>query len=124
METNHTAVSTVDEYIQAQSGRARELLVEMRETIKRAAPDATEKMSYGIPTFFFHGNLVHYAAFKNHIGFYPAPRGIEAFEAELQAYKGGKGTVKFPLDQPLPLDLITRIVKFRIQDNLDSRDSS
>jgi uncharacterized protein YdhG (YjbR/CyaY superfamily) len=90
----------------------------MRATIKAAAPDATEKISYQMPTFALKGNLVHFAAYKNHIGFYPAPRGIEAFKDELSKYKGAKGSVQFPIGEPLPLDLITRIVKFRVAENL------
>ena len=78
----------------------------MRATIRAAAPDAEEKISYQMPTFFLKGNLVHFAAFKQHIGFYPAPRGIEEFKEELSIYKGAKGSVQFPLDQPLPLDLV------------------
>jgi uncharacterized protein YdhG (YjbR/CyaY superfamily) len=85
--------------------------------IHAAAPEATEKISYQMPTFFLHGNLVHFAAFKHHIGFYPVPSGIEAFAAELAPYKRSKGAVQFPLDQPLPHDLITRIVDFRVAEN-------
>ena len=80
----------------------------MRATIRAAAPDAEEKISYQMPTFFLKGNLVHFAAFKQHIGFYPAPWGIEEFNEELSIYKGAKGSVQFPLDQPLPLDLVAR----------------
>lgn len=94
-------------------------LQKIRETIRDAAPDAVEKISYQMPTFALEGNLVHFAAFKNHIGFYPAPRGIEAFQEELSAYQGGKGSVQFPLEQPVPYDLIRRIVVFRVKDNLE-----
>lgn len=109
----------IDEYIAAFPSGIREKLEEMRATIRKAAPEAEEAISYAIPTFRLNGNLVHFAAFKNHIGFYPAPRGIEAFKKELSRYEGGKGTVQFPLDQPLPLPLITKIVKFRVKDNLE-----
>ena len=89
----------------------------MRKVIREAAPEAEEKISYQMPTFFLHKNLVHFAAFKNHIGFYPAPRGIEAFKEELAKYKGAKGSVQFPISEPLPYELITRIVKFRVEEN-------
>ena len=89
----------------------------MRRTIHEAAPEAQEKISYQMPTFYLNGNLVHFAAFTHHIGFYPAPQGIEEFEEELSHYKGGKGSVQFPLDQPLPLDLVARIVRFRVSQN-------
>ncbi|MFN2440293.1 MAG: iron chaperone, partial [Chitinophagaceae bacterium] len=91
-------------------------LEQIRATIKKIAPGAEEKISYAIPTFALHGNLVHFAAFKNHIGFYPAPTGSEAFKKELSVYKTGKGSVQFPLDEPIPLDLITKIVKFRVKE--------
>ena len=94
------------------------MLQEIRATIKAAAPEAVEKISYQMPTFAQNGNLVHFAAFTKHIGFYPVPTGIEAFKAELAVYKQGKGSVQFPLDQPMPLDLISRIVQFRVQENL------
>ena len=110
----------IDEYIAAFPPDIRKRLEEMRATIRKAAPDAEEAISYAIPTFRLNGNLVHFAAFKNHIGFYPAPRGIEAFKKELSVYEGGKGTVQFPLDKPLPLPLIAKIVKFRVKDNLEN----
>lgn len=93
------------------------MLESIRITIRKAAPDATEAISYAIPTFKLNGNLVHFAAFKNHIGFYPTPTGIEEFEKELSVYKQGKGSVQFPIDKPLPLDLISKIVKYRIRKN-------
>ena len=110
-------VANIDEYIAAFPQDVREKLEQMRATIRKAAPQAEEAISYAIPTFKQNGNLVHFAAYKNHIGFYPAPRGIEAFKKELAAYEGGKGTVQFPLDRPLPTALITKIVKFRVKDN-------
>ena len=114
----NTQAKNIDEYIASFPDDVRKKLEEMRTTIRKAAPDATETISYAIPTYKLNGNLVHFAAFKNHIGFYPAPKGIEAFKAELSAYEGGKGTVQFRLDEPLPLRLITKIVKFRVSDNL------
>jgi len=109
----------IDDYIAGFPDEVQQKLQKMRETIRDAAPDAVEKISYQMPTFALEGNLVHFAAFRHHIGFYPAPRGIEAFQEELAAYKGGKGSVQFPLDQPIPYDLIRRIVVFRVKDNLD-----
>jgi len=118
MEKN-PAFTSLDEYIATFPAEIQEKLREIRATIKAAAPEATEKISYQMPTFFLHGNLVHFAAFKNHIGFYPAPTGIEAFARDLAQFKGSKGAVQFPLDQPLPLDLIARIVKYRAGENLE-----
>ncbi|TWW01002.1 iron chaperone [Chitinophaga pinensis] len=97
------------------------LLQQVRATIHKAAPEATEDIKYAIPTFVLNGNLVHFAAFKSHIGFYPTPTGIEEFEKELSVYKQGKGSVQFPLDQPMPLDLITRIVKYRVKQNAEKK---
>jgi uncharacterized protein YdhG (YjbR/CyaY superfamily) len=110
---------TIDEYIAAFPKDIQKKLIEIRNVIRKAAPDAEETISYAIPTFKLKGNLVHFAAFKNHIGFYPAPSGIEAFKKELSAYDSSKGGVQFPLDKPLPLLLITRIVKYRVKDNLE-----
>jgi uncharacterized protein YdhG (YjbR/CyaY superfamily) len=109
---------SIDEYIATFPADVQKILQELRAVIKAAAPEATEKISYQMPTFFLHGNLVHFAAYKNHIGFYPAPRGIEAFKQELSVYKGAKGSVQFPIDQPLPLELVSRIVKFCVAENL------
>ena len=94
-----------------------------RATIKKAAPDAEETINYGIPTFTLKGNLVHFAGFKSHIGFYPTPSGIEKFKKELSVYEGAKGSVKFPLDQPIPYELIEKIVKFRAKENLERAES-
>jgi len=94
-----------------------ELLHQIRSLVYQLVPDADEDIKYGIPTFVYHGNLVHYAAFKSHIGFYPVPSGMEAFKEELKVYKQGKGSVRFPLTHPLPLDLIARIVRFRIDES-------
>lgn len=109
----------IDEYIATFPKAIQEILVQVRDTIKKAAPEAKEAIKYAIPTFVLNGNLVHFAAFKNHIGFYPAPMGIDLFKEELSAYKGGKGSVQFPLDKPMPLDLISKIVKFRVEQNLE-----
>jgi len=109
---------TIDEYIAAFPGAVQEILQKVRMTIREAAPEATEKISYQMPTFYLNGNLVHFAAFKEHIGFYPVPTGIKKFKKELSVYKQGKGSVQFPLDQPIPYDLVTKIVKFRVKENL------
>ncbi|MCE7043897.1 iron chaperone [Dyadobacter sp. CY312] len=108
----------VDHYIAGFPADVQQILQKLRETIQTTAPHARETINYGIPTFTLEGNLVHYAAFKNHIGFYPAPSGLEAFKDALAGYKGAKGSVQFPLDQPLPWDTIIDIVKFRVEENL------
>jgi uncharacterized protein YdhG (YjbR/CyaY superfamily) len=117
MENKKNGCASIDAYIAAFPAEIQKMLKDLRATIHAAAPDAEERISYQMPTFFLNGNLVHFAAFKNHIGFYPAPRGIEAFQEELSQYKGAKGSVQFPMDQPLPLKLIARIVKFRAAEN-------
>jgi len=109
----------IDEYIADFPPDVQKLLQKMRMTIRKAAPQAEEAIKYGIPTFTLNGNLVHFGGYKSHIGFYPAPRGIEKFKKELSRYEGGKGTVQFPFDEPLPIDLITKIVKFRVSQNLE-----
>ena len=110
---------TIDEYIAAFPKHVQEILEKIRVTIRKAAPEAEETINYAIPTFTLKSNLVHFAAFKNHIGFYPAPSGIEAFRKELSVYEGAKGSVQFPIEKPLPLGLITKIVKFRVKENLE-----
>lgn len=110
--------TTIDEYVASFPAETQKLLEEMRATIKKAAPQAEEKISYQMPTFYLKGNLVHFAAHKNHIGFYPAPSGITAFESELSKYASSKGAVQFPMDKPLPLKLVAKIVKFRAAENL------
>jgi uncharacterized protein YdhG (YjbR/CyaY superfamily) len=112
----------MDEYIQGFPAHVRQLLEEMRSTIRKAVPAAEEAIKYAIPTFVLNGNLVHFAAFKNHIGFYPAPGGIEAFKKELSVYEGSKGTIRFPFDKPLPRALISKIVKYRVQMNLQKNE--
>jgi uncharacterized protein YdhG (YjbR/CyaY superfamily) len=114
-----TAAETIDAYIAEFPKDIQKKLKDLRATIKKAAPKAEEKISYGMPTFALHGNLVHFAAFKNHIGFYPAPRAIVEFKNELAKYEGSKGTVQFPLDEPIPLPLIARMVKFRVAQNTE-----
>ncbi|WP_310832511.1 iron chaperone [Paenibacillus pedocola] len=115
---NKITYESIDDYIAKAAPEVQDLLERVRQVIHEAAPEAKEKISYQMPTFELHGNLVHFAAFKKHIGFYPAPQGIEAFHDELSIYKGAKGSVQFPLDQPLPYDLISRIVKFRAAENI------
>jgi len=117
MDSNKADFTTIDEYIAMYPDDVQKLLQQMRTIIHAAAPDATEKISYQMPTFFLNGNLVYFGAHKNHIGFYPAPRGLEAFKEELSMYKGSKGTVQFPFDQPLPVKLIIKIVEFRADEN-------
>ena len=116
---NNTKPQNIDEYIEQFPADIQEILQKLRGTIREAAPEAKEKISYQLPTFALGGNLVHFAAYKNHIGFYPTPSGIEGFENELSPYESSKGAVRFPIDQPLPLELIGRIVKFRVEENLE-----
>ncbi len=118
MENKKVSFTSIDEYIATFPEDVQKLLEEMRATIKAAAPEAVEKISYQMPTFYLKGNLVHFAAYKKHIGFYPVPSGIQAFQKELSVYKGAKGSVQFPIDKPLPLDLVSRIVRFRVAENL------
>ena len=110
--------NSIDAYIASFPEEIQKILQELRETIQRAAPDATEKISYQMPTFALKGNLIHFAAFKHHIGLYPSPHGVDAFQAELARYKGAKGSIRFPIDEPLPLGLIRKIVAFRVAENL------
>ena len=110
------APATIEEYIAAFPADIQKILQDVRTTIGRAAPDAHEAMKYGIPTFVLGGNLVHFGGFKTHVGFYPTPSGIEAFKKQLAVYEGAKGSVQFPVDRPMPLRLISRIVKFRVQE--------
>jgi len=113
-----TTATNIDEYIAAFPPEVQAILEKLRATIRDAAPGAQETINYAIPTFTLQGNLVHFAAFDRHIGFYPTPTGIEQFKNELSAYEMAKGSVKFPLDGPIPYDLISEIVKFRVQENL------
>ncbi|WHY17211.1 DUF1801 domain-containing protein [Paenibacillus sp. G2S3] len=109
---------SIDDYISKFPPEIQEILSTIRKVIKEAAPDAKEKISYQMPTFALHGNLVHFAAFKNHIGFYPTPNGIDAFKEELSVYKGAKGSIQFPLHQQMPYELISKIVKYRVAENI------
>ncbi len=115
----NTSIKTIDEYITQFPKEVQVLLEKMRIIIHKAAPKAEEAISYGIPTFKLNGNLVHFGGYKSHIGFYPAPSGIDAFKKELAKYEGSKGTIRFPLDKPLPATLITQVVKFRVAKNLE-----
>ncbi len=119
MAASRSSAHSIDEYIAAFPEDVQQLLHKIRAVIREAAPDAAETINYGIPTFTLHGNLVHFAAFKKHIGFYPTPSGIEKFKAELAGYESAKGSVQFPLAKPIPFDLIRKIVKFRVQENLE-----
>lgn len=113
---------TIDEYIATFPEYIQDILEKMKKVIQEAAPEAEEAISYGMPTFKLHGNLVHFAAYKNHIGFYPAPSGIEAFKEEISEYKSSKGAVQFPLDKPIPYDLVEKIVIFRVKENLEKKE--
>ena len=117
MDKTRHGVQSIDYYIQTFPVEVQKKLQSIRKLIRKLAPEAEEKISYQIPTFYLNGNLVHFAAFKNHIGFYPTPSGISSFEEELSKYKQGKGSVQFPLDKPIPMDLIARIVEFRLEKN-------
>ena len=117
MIANKTMPQSIDDYIATFPKDVQKILQAVRTTIRKAAPTAEETINYQMPTFKLNGNLVHFAGYKNHIGFYPAPSGIEAFKKELSIYKGAKGSVQFPIDKPMPLDLITKIVKFRVSEN-------
>lgn len=119
MQSKQAIPKNIDEYIAACPADIQGRLQELRATIRKAAPDAEETISYKMPTFKLNGNLVYFAAFKTHIGFYPIPTGIEAFKKDLSVYKTAKGSVQFPNDQPLPLKLVTRIVKFRVKENAE-----
>ena len=119
MESKKAGFVSIDEYIATFPKDIQEVLEKLRATIRKAAPNAEETINYQIPTFTLKGNLVHFAAFQKHIGFYPTPTGMEKFKKELSIYEGAKGSVKFPLDKPIPYDLISKIVKFRIKENLE-----
>ena len=121
MAASRRQFETIDEYIGMFPEDVQRILNELRQTIRVAAPAAQETINYQIPTFTLNGNLVHFAAFENHIGFYPTPSGMEAFRKELSGYKGAKGSVQFPIHEPLPLPLIRRIVEFRVKENLEKK---
>jgi uncharacterized protein YdhG (YjbR/CyaY superfamily) len=119
MSARRTAYKDMDEYIATFPKEVQAILEKLRATIRRAAPNAEETISYQLPTFTLEGNLVHFGAFKKHIGFFPASSGIEKFKEEFYCYKGSRGSVQFPLDKPVPFGLISRIVKFRVKENLE-----
>lgn len=114
-------VDNIDDYIVLFPADVQKLLKKLRSTIAKAAPEAEEAISYAIPTFRLNGNLVHFAANKSHIGFYPGPSAVVEFKKELKDYKTSKGTIQFPLDEPLPLDLVAMIVKFRVAENMEKK---
>src|SRR5262249_47482831 len=118
MRTNPTTPQNIDEYIAGFPNDVQELLQKIRMTIRKAAPDAEETINYQMPTFTLNGNLVHFAAFKKHIGFYPTPSGIQTLKDELSVYEGAKGSVRFQLDKAIPFDLISKIVKFRVKEQM------
>lgn len=120
MKSSRSSARTVDEYFESLSGDTLQKMQQVRKAIREAAPQAEEKISYAIPTFYLHGNLVHFAAFKHHIGFYPGRSGILAFDKELSSYKRAAGSVQFPLSESMPLNLIKKIVKYRVKENLES----
>ena len=122
MESKSSIAKDIDEYIAGCLEDVQPILQKIRAVIHEAAPEAGETINYGIPTFTLKGNLVHFAAFKKHIGFYPTPSGIEKFKNELSVYAGAKGSVQFPLDQPIPYDLIRDIVLFRVKDTLEKKE--
>lgn len=119
MEKTGAISTSIDQYISEAPQEVQERLRELRTVIKAEVPDAEERIAYGMPTFSQNGNLVHFAAFKNHIGFFPAPSGIENFKDELAKYKTSKGTVQFPLDEDIPMGLVREIVRFRLKENLE-----
>ncbi|MCB9208539.1 MAG: DUF1801 domain-containing protein [Ignavibacteriales bacterium] len=118
MKTENIKFKTIDDYISTFPKAIQSTLNELRKLISSCAPKAEEKISYQMPTYYLNGNLVHFAGYKNHIGFYPTPSGIENFADELKDYKTSKGAVQFPIDKPLPKQLIKKIVKFRVEENL------
>jgi uncharacterized protein YdhG (YjbR/CyaY superfamily) len=119
MQTTKVTPQNIEDYIAGSPENVRDSLEKLRSTIKKAAPKAEEVISYQMPAFKYQGVLVYFAAFKNHIGFYPTSTGIKAFQKEFSNYKWSKGAVQFPIDKPLPLELITRIVKFRVRENME-----
>lgn len=123
MKAKRAVPGTIDEYISSFPNDVREILEKIRTTIRKAAPGAEEKISYQIPTFTLSGNLVHFAAYEKHVGFYPGSSGVKRFKRELSAYDGAKGSVQFPLGKPIPFGLVSKIVKFRVRENLQKVES-
>lgn len=116
MEESAAKIETIDAYISRYDEDIQAILQEFRRLIREEAPDATERISYQMPTFYLNGNLVHFAVQKQHIGFYPAPSGVAAFKEELANYKTSKGAIQFPLTKPIPYELVRRIVRFRVEE--------
>ena len=123
MDRKKSRPTTVDEYIAQSPESVQPALRKLRSTIREAAPGAEERISYQMPGFFLNGQLVWFGVHKNHIGFYPTASGMEAFKKELSGYKQSKGAVQFPLDQPIPYDLIRKMVKYKVAENLKKRGS-
>lgn len=121
MKTLKKRFEIIDEYIATFPRNVQDILKELRQTIRNSAPGAKEAISYGMPTFKLNGNLVYFAAYKNHIGVYPTPSAINEFEKELSHYITGKGTIRFPINEPIPFDLIKKIVEYRVKENLSKR---
>jgi uncharacterized protein YdhG (YjbR/CyaY superfamily) len=119
MQTDQTAPKSIDEYISRFPPDVQEILEKIRSTIKKAAPEAEETIKYKMPTFMLHGNLVYFAAFKKHIGFFPGSKDVRKKFKELSVYEGNEGAIKFPLNSPIPYDLIEKMVQFRVNENLD-----
>lgn len=119
MKTDQPAPRNIDEYIAGFPHDVQKTLKKIRLTIRKAAPDAQEAIKYQMPTFTLKGNLLSFGAYKKHVGFYPAPAGNEQFRKDLSVYRAGKSTVRFPLDKPIPLDLISKLVKFRVKEHLE-----
>lgn len=119
MQAKNIQYKNIDEYISLFSKNVQEILQKLRQAIKESAPDAQEVISYQMPAFKLNGILVYFAVFKSHIGFFPTASGIAAFKKELKEYKTSKGTIQFPLDKPIPFDLVRKIVKFRVKENLE-----
>lgn len=118
MKDERGIASSIDEYIADFPADIQDILQQVRRTIQETAPEAKETISYAMPTFTLYGNLVHFAGYKKHIGFYPTPTGVEQFRERLSVYKGAKGSVQFPLEQPMPYDLIRDIVLYRVEENI------
>jgi len=118
MKSQKNNFKTIDDYIKSFPKDIQKILEMVRQTIKKAAPEAEEAISYQMPTFKLNGNLVHFAAFKNHIGFYPTPSGTKEFKKEISVFRSGKGSIQFPIDKPMPLSLIKKIVKYRVKESV------
>jgi len=115
-----SAAKNIDEYIEEFPDNVQKVLQKIRKTIRKAAPHAEETISYAIPTFKLNGNLIYFAGYQNHVSVYPRPRGVKEFEKEIAQYEGGKGTLRFPLDQPVPFDLIARVTMYRVGQNMEA----